>query len=56
MHIGKNPTFLRDMDSTKSKVYLPEVHATFSTDENAFKTERVWLIQWGGAEPNITKD
>lgn len=42
MAVDKPPAGSEDLDSTLyKKVYLPEVHAT---DQNAFKTERVWLI------------
>ena len=49
----ENTAFLREMEQ---KVYLPEVHATLVMDQNAFKTERAWLIQGEVPLLNITKD
>lgn len=45
MQTGWRPASLRDIYSTSLKAYLPKVYATLGTDQNAFKTKRVWLIR-----------
>lgn len=44
MHSGTKYCFSEIHVFNLIKVYLPEVHTTLDTDQNAFKTERVWLI------------